>query len=205
MDGYISVNLNTAIKNDEIGEDRIKSVLSSFSCPINEDIENFIKYKAIDFSKNGWAQTHLIFTSYKEQFVLVGYYTLTIKDIVVYGESLSKTMKNRLKKFARYNADTKQYILAAPLIAQLGKNFNNHYNKLISGDELLKKALDKIKTLQMIAGGKFTYIECEDKEKILDFYSRNGFVKSGYRKLDKDETKDIKGLYLIQMIKYMHN
>lgn len=36
------------------------------------------------------------------------------------------------------------FVIVAPLIAQLGKNYANGYNKLITGDELLAMALEKL-------------------------------------------------------------
>jgi len=85
----------------------------------------------------------------------------------------------------------------------LGKNFCNEYDKLITGDELLKIALDKIFEAQQIVGGKIVYVECEDTPALIDFYQSNGFVISGERSLDKDEEKYNRGKYLVQMIKYI--
>lgn len=56
---YISVNLKAMI--DEIGESAVKALLSNFSCPLNKDVEQFLRIKAIEFSKQGIAQTHLVF------------------------------------------------------------------------------------------------------------------------------------------------
>lgn len=92
---------------------------------------------------------------------------------------------------------------SAPLIGQLGKNYQNNYDKQITGDELLALALHKVKESQLILGGKIVYLECEDKEKLTEFYSRNGFCNFGQRKLDKDETLNLSGDYLIQMLRYM--
>ena len=44
---FVEMNLCNIL--DQLGEDETKNILSSFSCPINKDIENFIKYKAISF------------------------------------------------------------------------------------------------------------------------------------------------------------
>ena len=56
---FVEMNLCNIL--DQLGEDETKNILSSFSCPINKDIENFIKYKAIEFSKRTTAKTHLVF------------------------------------------------------------------------------------------------------------------------------------------------
>ena len=86
----------------------------------------------------------------------------------------------------------------APLIAQLGKNFSNGNDTLISGADLLQLAVNKIQKIQKEIGGRFMYLECEDNEKLLAFYNKHNFKIFGKRILDRDET-DIKGDYLIQM------
>lgn len=203
MDEYISVNLGKALKTEGVGENRIQSVLSNFSCPRNPDVENFLKNKAIEFSKHRWAQTHLVFTLFKGENVLIGYYALAINNIVIDQNALSKNMRKRLKEFTSFGSNAKDYLIPMPLIAQLGKNFTNGYNELITGDELLKKALDQVRKIQTISSGQFTYLECENIQALLDFYSRNGFMKSGERMLDRDETDVLKGSRLIQMVKFM--
>ena len=75
---------------------------------------------------------------------------------------------------------------------------------MIRGNELLQLALDKIKEIQKEAGGKFVYLECEDKEKLIEFYTTNGFTPFGKRKKDRDEI-GVDGDYLIQLLKYMSN
>ena len=80
------------------------------------------------------------------------------------------------------------------------KNYKDNYNLLISGDELLKLACDKIKEAQNILGGKFVFVECEDKEDLKHFYESNGFVCFGKRNLEKDEMEQNSGKYLLQML-----
>jgi hypothetical protein len=53
MAGYTVVNIRDLI--DEIGEDGTAHILSSFSCPLNPDIEEFLKKSAIEFCKQGTA------------------------------------------------------------------------------------------------------------------------------------------------------
>ena len=93
--------------------------------------------------------------------------------------------------------------MSTPLIAQLGKNYQHGYNTLITGEELLKLACDKVKEIQLSLGGRFVYLECEDKEVLLEFYSSNGFVNFGKRYMDRDEEEKMEGRYLIQMLKYI--
>jgi len=201
MAGYNIFNLSDMLS--ELGEDRVKSMLLEFSCPYNRDVEYFLHSKAIEFSKQSLTQTHLVYTSYKDEPVLIGYYALCNKDISVTNAALSNSLKKRIKKFGTYNQSLKKRIISAPLIAQFGKNYSNDYNKLISGDELLSIACDSVREAQKIIGGKVVYLECEDYYKLTEFYSNNGFVYFGKRQLDRDETERIHGEYLVQMLKYL--
>jgi len=89
------------------------------------------------------------------------------------------------------------------LIAQLSKNYANGHNRLITGDELLRIACNKVAQAQEMIGGKIVYLECEDKPNLIQFYESNGFVNFGQRTLDRDETEVLSGKYLIQMLKYL--
>lgn len=200
MTGIKIVNLNTMI--EEIGEEAVKSYLSCFSCPQNQDVEMFLKQKAIEFAKQGLSQTHLVMMPYQGKPVLVGYFTLANKNIAISTKKLSSNLKRRIKKFATHDPGTKSYYIAAPLIAQLGKNFSNGYNKLITGDELLSLACEKVSIVQMAIGGRVVYVECEDKPQLTEFYSRNGFYEFDTRKLERDET-ELEGEYLVQMLRYL--
>lgn len=204
MIGYAGVSLNDILKDKNFGEDAAKRILSSFSCPLNPDVESFLKTSAIPFSNQGIAAVHLIFASYKSQNVLVGYFALANKVFCIDKNAIpSSSWKRRLNRFAQFDQKIKRHTISAPLIGQLGKNYANGYDKLITGDELLLLALNKVRMMQAIVGGKIVYLECEDKEPLLRFYSDNGFVNFGKRMLDKDET-DLNGEYLIQMLKYLN-
>lgn len=199
--GYIQINLAGLL--DELGEDRTKSILSDFSCPLNKDVESFLTDKAIEFSKQGISATHLVFASLKNKPVLVGYFTLASKFITIYKKNISNSLRKRVRKFAQDDVVLKRYIMSTPLIAQLGKNYKNGYDDLISGDELLKMACEKVRDIQANLGGRFVYLECEDKQRLIDFYDSNGFVNFGKRPLDKDEESVMNGNYLVQMLKYL--
>jgi thiol-disulfide isomerase/thioredoxin len=190
---------------DEAGEKTVKEVLSGFLCPLNPDVELFLRNKAIDFAKQGIAQTHLVFAPYKGKPVLVGYFTFANKFIVFRNVSaVSRTTFRRLSKFARFEPGIKALCMSLPLLAQLGKNYANEYCKLISGAELLDMAITKVSQIQMDLGGRFVYLECEDKPKLLEFYSKYGFCEFDHRPLDPDESDTLSGEYLVQMIKYIH-
>ena len=201
MDGFVEINLRTYI--DAVGDSEAKNQLASFLCPLNADVQEFLRIKAFEFSKQGITQTHLVFASYQNEPVLVGYYSLTNKVITVKKSTLSATSAKRIAKFGTFNEQSHCYIVPAPLIAQIGKNYANGYHKLISGDVLLSLACAKVKQVQLDVGGKIVYLECEDHPKLLEFYARNGFCNFGKRLLDKEERDLLSGEYLIQMMKYL--
>lgn len=203
MSGYSILSLNDIIS--EKGEGFCRGILSSFSCPHNLDVERFLtKRSAIDFAKQGISQTFLVYASYKGENVLCGYFTIANKYIVISTKSISHSLARRLRKFSMPGALDGNIVIMSPLIAQLGKNYQNNYNTLISGNELLKMAIDKVIEAQQIIGGRIVYVECEDVDSLITFYKRNGFVDFGKRPLDKDEKTDMCGSHLIQLLKYLH-
>lgn len=204
MSGYIGINLRDILNDGSLGENAAKGILSSFSCPLNPDVEYFLKHTAIEFTKQSISSTYLIMASYKEHYVLCGYFTLANKVFCISKDSLpNKSWRRRMAKFGQFDQMIQRYTISAPLIGQLGKNYANGYDKLITGDELLKLALDKVREMQYIIGGKIVYLECEQKDKLIEFYESNGFVNFGCRTLDRDETDKLYGDSLVQMLRYM--
>lgn len=201
LTGYNIVNVDDLI--NEFGEAKTKTLLLEFLCPLNADVEFFLHKKAIEFSKQSLSKTHLIYTSYKGEVVLIGYFSLCPKPLLIKKGLFSKTFEKRIRKFSSQSQTGKEYSISTILIAQFGKNYKNGYDKLIKGDELLKIAIDMISTIHKMLGGKIIYLECEENQKLIDFYNRNGFVNFGRRKRDHDEIEHIKSEYLVQMLKYL--
>lgn len=194
---FVQFNLSDLL--EQLGEDKVKTILSSFSCPRNLDVENFLKFKAIEFSKRGFSKTHLVYwtTENKSEKELIGYYTIASKVITIHKSVVSNTQARKLKEHGIFDTKTSKYTIAAPLIAQLGKNFSRGNNTLISGDELLFMAIEKVRKVQNEVGGRFVYLECEEEPKLMKFYENNNFKLFGRRELDYDE-RDVKGQYLLQ-------
>ena len=201
MKGFKVANLDNLL--EVIGKEKTTHCLADYSCPLNPDIEDFLKTKAIPFAAQGIAKTHLVFASFKGKTVLAGYFAIAYKTFYIRASSkLSSKMRTRIRRFARYIPETDNYEIVAPLIAQLGKNFTGGYDSVITGDELLKIACDHIQKIQSLAGGKIAYLECENKPKLLAFYDRNGFIEFDKRSLDKTDRDTFKADYLVQMLRY---
>lgn len=198
--GFWQSNLRDLLA--ELGEERTSEILSAFECPLNPDVQSFLREKAILFSKHGYASTYLVFASYQGSVVLIGYYALAMKAVVIKGSLLSSQWRGRLRRFAFYDSDLKQFTLSLPLIGQLGKNYAHHYDRLISGDDLLGIACETVREIQLMSSGKMVYLECEDVLPLTSFYERNGFFRFANRNLDGDERALSQTPYLVQMIKY---
>ena len=198
--GFWQSNLRDLLA--ELGEERTSEILSAFECPLNPDVQSFLREKAILFSRHGYASTYLVFASYQGNVVLIGYYALAMKAVVIKGSLLSSQWRGRLRRFAFYDSDLKQFTLSLPLIGQLGKNYAHHYDRLISGDDLLGIACETVREIQLMSSGKMVYLECEDVLPLTSFYERNVFFRFANRNLDGDERDLSQTPYLVQMIKY---
>nr|DAQ69772.1 MAG TPA: hypothetical protein [Caudoviricetes sp.] len=197
--GYKIINLIDIYNT--LGEEKTKEILNDYKCELNHDVEYFLKEKAILFSKQDISRTFLVMNEYQGKDVIVGYFAITNKATTVKKFIISNTKRKKILRYAEYNNESKGYNIALPLIGQLGKNYNNGYNKLITGDILLKFACDKIKETQNILGGRYVFLECEDIDKLREFYEDNGFECFGKRNLEKDERDKNKGEYLLQMLR----
>ncbi|RZT02889.1 N-acetyltransferase [Cuneatibacter caecimuris] len=203
MAEFIQIKLEDMIS--ELGENVAKSILSTFSSPNNADVQDFIRNKAIEFSKQALSKTTLIYwmsEDEKEKY-LVGYYTLANKFLNVCQDSISKTMSKRLFRHGTYDTSKRIHTIPAILIGQLSKNFADGNNLLISGSDILQMALNRIQIIQKEIGGKFVFLECENEPKLIKFYEDNGFVRCGERQRDRDEL-GVNGNFLQQMIMYLH-
>lgn len=185
-------------------DDILKIICDEFECPLNKDVEKFLKYKAIEFSKQRIAATYLVFKQYKQNDVVVGYFSIAQKYFhVSYKErnrKISSKLRAKINTFGHYEPELQKYVVPAMLIGQLGKNYANGYDELISGDELLKIACEKVHEVQRISSGRLTYLECEDVERLKEFYIRNGFSPFAMRELEADEA-DMKSEKLVQLMK----
>ena len=49
MNDCIAVNIQDMLK--AIGEEKLSKLLSDFSCPLNREVEDFVRNKSIDFAQ----------------------------------------------------------------------------------------------------------------------------------------------------------
>lgn len=168
-------------------EEEIKQILLSFcSLRINNethDVEDFLHNKAIEFEKNDIARTYLVFSLYKGIPVLVGYYSLSNKPLIISKRNYCKfstSLKKKLMGFG-HKTESDNYEIKGYLLGQLGKNYSKEAlaTKAITGSDLLALANDSMLQIHKLAGGRIFYLECDDVEKLKDFYSDEGFREIG--------------------------
>lgn len=184
----ITTAINILDMLDEMGESYVGSWLSLFSCPKNPEIEYYLKNNAIEFAKKGISITYLVFGQDQDNTYLLGYYALTYKILRLDRNSISRTTEKKVARFGEFDALSGSYSLPAPLIAQFGKNYaDKNIAKLFHGNELMDLALDQVAKIQHMAGGRLVYLECEENQILIDFYSKQGFIEFDKRFTTEDD------------------
>ena len=183
---------------DMAGEECLHQVLGDFSCPLNEEVEKFLKEKAEQSAKLKSSVTYFVVDPTSG--IVLGYFTLVLKPFTIHESKMSKTNIRLISRFAERNDETGAFTVALYLIAQIGKNYALPEECRISGGDLMSLALDKLRAAQDLVGGKMVMIEREaDREKLLSFYESNGF-KSWNARFDKKDK-----VQYDQMIRVLEN
>lgn len=164
----------------DYGTERTQRVLSCFKCD-NEEVQDFINNKAISHEQRGLARTILIFDEFKS--VLVGFYTISIKSLV-----LSNKLSSNKKKTYFGTSQTNGDVIPAILIGQLGKN--KAVDSDFSGSDLMSLIFRYIYRADKLLPSVVSYVEHDGSEKITKFYKKHGF---SYFPREKEEQQ--KNLY----------
>ena len=181
----MSINVTNILDELEfVGEAALKEDLASFSCDVNDEIEEFIKEKAIDFAKRKLSITYIVNDT--DDGAILGYFTLTHKSIVLNNEGVSKTTQKKLERYSRKDKKTGNYMASAFLLAQFGKNYGVEHGKRIQGAELMKLVNDVLFDIQRRIGGGIVYLDCEDKPELVRFYTNENFKRFDDRFSDDD-------------------
>lgn len=76
------------------GEDNLKNMLSSFSCPQNAEIDSFLKINSLNFARRKLSITYLVFDENDGE--ILGYFTLAHKAIEIKNDNISNTTRRKL-------------------------------------------------------------------------------------------------------------
>ncbi|MBO5578732.1 MAG: hypothetical protein J5955_06515 [Bacilli bacterium] len=176
---YLSVNILDLLEEAKKGD--VNNVISSFACPLNDEIVYFLNKNASIFAQKKIAMTYLIFD--KTTFDFLGYYTLTNKSISIKHDAIPKKYIGSIERYLKLDNEL-NYVGPCYLIAQLSKNYAIKSNP-ITGAELLDDAISHLKDAQHLVGGGFVYLECEEgKPALVKTYEKYGFVYTDNRKSD---------------------
>lgn len=157
-------------------EENIKSQLEVFTS-INDDVESFLKNKAIQFERVGLSRTTLVYASIKGDLKLAGYFAISTKPLTISKKNwnrLSKSVQRKLLPMG-YKTEQDNYEVSSILLGQLGVNFTYREFHIITGDELLALAYKEITRAWKTIGGTMLYLEAKNDSHLRDFYTRNGF------------------------------
>lgn len=167
------------------GEELANRILNTFES-INisgketaHDVEYFLKNKSIEFTKSGISATHLIFAPFKGKSLLVGYFSIANKPLIIpsrHYKKLSNKIRSKIRRGGGINEENST-IVYGYLIGQIGKNYSDYCKiaKAVKGRDILQSAYDHIKKASDITGGSIVYLEFEDVPYLHDFYSSFGF------------------------------
>lgn len=179
------IQLQDLLKSENASEEEIKKILLTFvSVRFNNsnephDVETFLHCKAISFENMDLARTYLVFSEYQQKNILVGYFSISNKPLVIAKRNFQK-LPNSLKKKLMgigHKTEMDNYEIKGYLLGQLGKNYSEEAlkTKALDGNDLLQLATDAMHVAYKASGGRIFYLECDDDEKLKRFYHDAGF------------------------------
>ena len=159
----------------------LKNMLLSFRCSSDDDIQDFLHHKAMEFEKIAKSRTYLIIDQEQleepcitlDKVIVYGYISLTVK-VLALPENISNRVRKQLDGFSAKRHGKPISHFPCYLIGQLARNSEVPKHS-ISGAELLDFAYDIIDTAVEAVGGRYILIECNDNDKLIKFYQENNF------------------------------
>ena len=145
-----------------IGEDEIAQDLASFSCPINPEIEQFLKKDAIEFAKRKMSITYIVSDS--DDGSILGYFTLANKALEIRESAISKSLSKKVSRYGVLDENEGTYTVHSYLLAQFGKNYAIDNGKRIHAADLMEQVDVIIKQIQHLIGGGLIYLDVEKKD-----------------------------------------
>ena len=156
-------------------DDEVSDFLKGFSCKKNKEVQWFLRKLSMKFARLNISATHLVLSEDLDR--IVAYYTLVCKPLSVKADELGEDSRKSLEDFCRLNEQRGCYDFSEYLIAQPGRNYAQDLTETISGDELMDVILDHLRRIRINLGGNVAFVEYErGNAKLLDYYTRNGFV-----------------------------
>ena len=158
---------------DAEGEESASTLLHTFNCCRNSDLESFLREKAITHEKSHKSRTYLFVDGYGHRdSSVVAYISLAIHTMDIRNIS-SATLKKKLHGIYYPPASNDCKPVPCYLIGQLAKN--DSHARSMNGDELITTAIRLISLAQSQVGGRFIKLDCQDEPRLLELYERHGF------------------------------
>lgn len=156
----------------------VLEALSSFSCPLDKNIEEFVREKAYNFETHDLSRTFLIYDNDK----FCGIFTLAMSKVDV-----NSNLTRREKKELFGTTYSLGKTIPAHLIGQISKNFTNNLDELITGKEILDNAKNYIYVANDLTPAPIIRVDCAKKEELAEFYKRCGFLETGILNDNKND------------------
>lgn len=166
------VSLRNLMNN--LSEEKLNKILEKFKSIKENDTENFLHNKSSHFEKSTIPSTYLIFGENKE---ILGYFTIANRSLVISKENFGILSKTQQKKLGNSAAILKNgdLMTSSFLLGQLGKNYSDDIENLITGRELLTFAYDLFLKIKELINVKYIWLECQNEPKLISFYQNFGF------------------------------
>ena len=95
MRQFVTINILDML--GAIGETNLKKCLSDFSCPINLEIEQFVKENALDFAKKKLSVTYFVVNELGK---IIAVFTLAHKAVEIGNANLSNSKRKKIRRYA---------------------------------------------------------------------------------------------------------
>ena len=172
-----NINLKNFVNTYE--ETDVNKMLKNFkSISISNkknDIEIFLQEKAIKFEKSCISSTYLVYDDNIEE--MLGYFTIANRSLILSKEELNVLSKTQQKKLSNSGSILRNgdLMTSSFLLGQLGKNYSDDIENLITGRELLTFAYDLFLKIKELINVKYIWLECQNEPKLISFYQNFGF------------------------------
>lgn len=152
------------------GMDHLTDALCSFHCCLDEDIENFLQEKAVEFLKRNWCSVYLMVDEQafdQGHLKIDGYFTLSHKTLIPTAAS-----KTSVKDASGFKNARSMHVV---LIGQLGKNMERLasgeiVSAPISAKEILDQAFEVIRASSALIPCRCVLVECSANQKVHKVY-----------------------------------
>lgn len=176
-------------------EQEISKIFSTFFCAKDEDLELFLKHRAILFENLLKARTFLLFDRDRLEngdYTILAYFTLSQKSVAL-PDSMSNRRRKEMDGFSgKWNGAPVSNITCY-LIGQLAKNSNVDCS--LDGNKLVEFAHTIVMAAVKAVGGRWEMVECRNVPALINFYENNNF-----QCFDSEPTSNMSMVQMIRKI-----